>query len=100
LEDLNGVLKVDVEERKGEIPDLIFEAEIFYGETPDLEKEVKELLANLKEEVLREELAGKMKELYRAEEEKNATVSAEILRECQAINKEIEEIKNSRFSNI
>ncbi|OGI92340.1 DNA primase [Candidatus Nomurabacteria bacterium RIFCSPLOWO2_01_FULL_46_18] len=100
LQDLNGILKVNIEERKGEMPDLIFEAEIFYGEAVHLEKEVKELLANLKEEVLREELARKTKELYLAEEKKNAAVSAKVLRECQAINKEIEEIKNNRFSNI
>jgi len=47
-----------------------------------------------------EELAKKMKELYLAEEEKNTASSARILRECQAINKEIKEIKRSRLSSI
>lgn len=77
--------------------DLIFEAEVFYGGGANLEKDVGEMLSNLREEYLKEELANKMRELHMAEEAKDFMKSAEILRECQTLNDKIQEIKNGRL---
>jgi len=82
---------------KNETEDLIFEAEIFYAGGTTLEKDIKELLENLKEESLREELGKKMRELYKAERDKDVGLSAQILKECQAINKQIQDIKNGHL---
>lgn len=75
-------------------PDLIFEAEVFYGGDTDLKKDVNELLENLKREYLKEELARKMRELRLAEESKDFTKSSQILKECQIINEKIQNIKS------
>jgi len=77
--------------------DLIFEAEVFYGEGVDLDKDVKELLRNLKEEYLKEELTEKMRQLKEAERDKDTTRSALILQECQVISNRIQQIKNERL---
>ena len=76
--------------------DLIFEAEVFYSGGADLKKDVTELVFNLREEYLKEELMKKMRELYFAEEKKDQTKSAEILKEISEINNRIQEIKNGR----
>lgn len=76
--------------------DLIYEAEVFYGED-DFKKDVTEMLYNLEEEYLKEELAKKMRELYNAEEEKDENKSRGILQECQIINNKIESLKNGRL---
>ncbi len=86
------VLKTAVESRG----DLIFEAEVFYGGGGDLNKDVVELLFNLREEYLKEELIKKMRELYFAEEKKDQELSVKILKEINDINNNIQEIKNSR----
>lgn len=77
--------------------DLIFEAEVFYGEGADLDKDVKELLRNLKEEYLKEELSEKMRQLKEAERDKDQARSALILQECQVISNRIQQIKNERL---
>jgi len=77
--------------------DLIFEAEVFYGENINLEKDVLELLDNLKEEYLKEELFCKMQELRILEIKKDNEKSNEILKEINEINKKIQNIKNSRL---
>ncbi|MDP2789493.1 MAG: DNA primase [bacterium] len=103
--DVDGVLKElaeisNVEENKvlysktENAPDLIFEAEVFYGEDTDLKKDVSELLDNLREEYLKEELSRKMRELKEAEELKDFSKSSKILKECQVINNKIQHIKN------
>lgn len=76
--------------------DLIYEAEVFYGED-DFKKDAIEMLYNLEEEHLKEELAKKMRELYNAEEEKDENKSREILKDCQIINNKIESLKNGRL---
>ena len=78
--------------------DLIFEAEVFYGEGAFIEKDVTELLFNLREEYLKEELSHKIKELHLYEENKNTEKVAEVLKEVNAINNKIQNIKNSRLS--
>ncbi len=86
------VLKAAVESKE----DLIFEAEVFYGGGGDLNKDVEELLFNLREEFFKEELMRKMRELYFAEEKKDQELSVKILKEISEINNKIQDIKNSR----
>ncbi len=79
--------------------DLIFEAEVFYGEGADLEKDVGEMLLNFKEEHLNEERVRKMQELHICEEKKDIDRAREILKEISEINNKIQEIKSGRFKN-
>ena len=74
----------------------VFEAEVFYGGDANLEKDVGELLANLKEEYLKEILLRKMQELYNLEEKKDTEKISQILKEINEINSKIQGIKNSR----
>lgn len=76
--------------------DFIFEAEVFYGDSIHLEKDIKELLANLKEEKLKERLTEKMQELHLAEKDKKEDKIKDLLVDINTLNKEIEKIKNSR----
>ncbi|HNW71580.1 MAG TPA: DNA primase [Candidatus Paceibacterota bacterium] len=87
---------IDVENNK---EDLIFEAEIFYGKEGNLNKDVLELLENLKEENLKEELSKKMKELHLADMNKEKDKSTQILKEVNEINNKIQNIKNGRVKN-
>jgi DNA primase len=70
--------------------DLIFEAEVFYGNSENLEKDVGELLANLEEEKINEELLRKMQEL-RIIKDKDGEV--ELLSAIQKLNKQKHEKK-------
>ncbi|MEK7175508.1 MAG: DNA primase [Patescibacteria group bacterium] len=80
-----------------DIGDLIFEAEIFYGDkNANLKKDIKEMLLNLKEEYLKERLIQKMQELHLCEGNNDLIKSSEILKETQIINNQIQNIKNSR----
>lgn len=86
-----------LDQAKGNEGDLIFEAEVFYGRNANIEKDIEEMLSNLREEYLKEELGIKMRELHRAEENKDSKKSAQILKECQELNNKIQNIKNGRF---
>lgn len=77
--------------------DLIFEAEVFYGGGSDINKDIKEMMSNLKEEYLKEELENKMRELHKAEEKKDGALSAKILHEVQILSSKIQDIKNGRL---
>ena len=100
LKDLAEILELGVDQILEKVAnnkeDLIFEAEIFYGEGVDLKKDMKELFYNLKEEHLKEKLGQKMRELYLAEESKDHPKSSQILKEINDINNEIQNIKNNR----
>ena len=85
-----------LEKTKDNKEDLVFEAEVFYGKDTNLEKDVKELLNNFKEEYLKEELFHKMQELHISETEKDKTKSIEILKEINIINNKIQDIKSGR----
>ena len=102
LKEITLILKIEedrlLEKVKNEKEDLIFEAEVFYGNNGDLEKDVLELLSNLKEEYLKEELANKIQELNNAEIEKNQEKSSGILKEINEINNKIEDFKNGRLN--
>ncbi len=82
-------------EEKWAKEDLIFEAEVFYSGGANLERDVKELLENLKEETLREELGRMMKELY----EGGKPEAGNLLKKIKEINEEIQNIKNNRSKN-
>ncbi|MFA6324831.1 MAG: DNA primase [Candidatus Paceibacterota bacterium] len=94
--ELVNILKTTEEElldkAKDNKEDLIFEAEVFYGGDVKLEKDVLELLHNLKEEYLNEELSTLMMKLQKL----NGEEEIEILKRINEINKEKEKIKNSR----
>lgn len=85
-----------LEKTKDNAPNLIFEAEVFYGEGADIKKDVEEMLSNLKEEYLKEELEKKMRELHIAEKEGDKERSSKILQECQDLNRKIYEEKNKK----
>ena len=106
--DVEGILKelADIfnvspssvlQKAEGNEEDLIFEAEVFYGGDTDMDKDIAEMLSNLKEEYLKEELGRKMRELQNAENAKDARRSDQILKECQILSGKIQEIKNGRF---
>jgi len=101
IKKLADILKISpelvLENSKGSEGDLIFEAEVFYGGDADLKKDVEEMLSNLEEEYLKEELARKMRELYLAEEAGDPQKSNQILKECQLLNNQIQDIKNGRL---
>lgn len=88
---------VILEKAKGNEEDFIFEAEVFYGGLINIDKDVEELLLNLKEEYLREAISVKMRELSMFEQKKDKEKSSEILKEISEINNKIEAIKNSRI---
>lgn len=73
--------------------DLVYEAEEFYLDSENLQKDVKEMMLSLEEEYLNEELVKKMIELKNLKDKKQ---EVEILKRISEINKRKEEIKNSR----
>lgn len=73
--------------------DLIYEAEEFYLNNKNLQKDVNEMLSNLEEEYLNEELNQKMVELKDFKDRKE---EVEILKKIDEILKRKEKIKNSR----
>jgi DNA primase len=70
--------------------DLIFEAEVFYGNSDNLEKDIRELLANLEEEKINEDLSRKMQELRIV---KDKDRERELLSAIQNLNKQKHEKK-------
>jgi len=79
-----------LEKYKDSENDLIFEAEVFYGNSENLEKDKKELLANLEEERINEELLRKMQELRII---KGKDEEMKLLAEIQELNKQKHEKK-------
>jgi DNA primase len=103
LGELSEILKKKPEELLTEAEsareDLVFEAEVLYGETENLKKEAAELLFNLEEEALKEKLLAKMQELRLAELGQAKEKSDEALREINELNKKIQAIKSGRIKN-
>ena len=95
--ELEKTLGEVIEKYKDSKGDLIFEAEVFYEGGKNLEKDVAEMLLNLKEEYLKEELAQSMRELYLTEEGKQTAKTPEILKKIKEINEAIQNIKNNRL---
>ncbi len=100
LEELAKILNTTegdiLEKVKDSAEDFIFEAEVFYGEDINLEKDVRELLSNLKEEYLEEELFKKRRELHIAEEKKDLDKATQIFKEINEIVNKIQDIKSGR----
>ena len=100
VKELAEVLKIKPEEvwqkTKEQKEDLLFEAEVFYEEDINLQKDVLELLANLREESWKEELAEKMKELRLVEEKGKRKKADKILMEIDQLGRKIQAIKNNQ----
>ena len=79
-----------LEKHRDKESDLIFEAEVFYGNNENLEKDIAELLTNLEEERINEELLQKMQEL-RSVRDKDKEIK--LLAEIQELNKQKHEKK-------
>lgn len=80
--------------------ELIFEAEVYYGNKQELEKELENLFLNIKEEYLKINLATAVKELSEAEKAKYSESEMEkILNKCQKLAKELEDFKK-RENNV
>ena len=73
----------------GKENELVFEAEMRFGEIPNLEQELEVLFKNLEDEILRDTFAVKMAELKIAEEKKDTTRAQALLIECQEISKKL-----------
>jgi len=73
--------------------DLVYEAEAFYANSENLNKDVNEMMLSIEEEYLNEELGRIMVELKNLKDKKE---EVEILKKISEINKRKEEIKNSR----
>lgn len=74
--------------------ELIFEAEIYYENRPDLEEDLNDLLYNLEEEYLKMRLASVMKEVSEAEKTKvDEEELKKILKKCQMSAKQLEDFK-------
>ena len=88
----------ELEKKLGEIlnkykdvkDDLIFEAEVFYQNSPDLSREIDLLVRNWEIEKINEELLKKMQELHRT---KDKTEELRLLQEIQELNKKKHEKK-------
>lgn len=86
-----------VKERYKDIrEDLIYEAEEFYSNNENLEKDVGEMLLNIEEEYLNEELSKMMVDLRNL---KGREEELEIFKKINEINKRKEDIKNNRLKN-
>lgn len=74
--------------------ELVFEAEVYYGDKQELEKELDNLFLNIKEEYLKINLATAVKELSEAEKAKcDESEMKRILNKCQKLAKELEDFK-------
>ncbi|MFA6353762.1 MAG: DNA primase [Candidatus Paceibacterota bacterium] len=84
-EELEKLLPGLLEKYKDSENDLIFEAEVFYEDNTNLEKEIRELLTNLDKERINEELLRKMQELRSIKDKDRET---KLLIEIQELNKQ------------
>jgi len=79
--------------------DLIYEAEAFYVNSENLQRDVDEMLLSIEEEYLNEDLGREMVKLKNLKDRNDLSVQAgeiDILKRINLINKRKEEIKNSR----
>ncbi len=75
------------------LSELIFEAEMHYGAPPSVAKIARELSLSLEEEMVREEFAGAMRDLSKAEQEKDEGKIRDLLAVCQDKGKRLNELK-------
>lgn len=74
---------------------LILQAEVYYGASENLERDIGELLLLLEQELLERELETAMKELRAAESGKEEESITAALARCHTISKRINEVKGS-----
>lgn len=72
--------------------DLIFEAEVYFSHSDNIEQQIAGLALNLKEELLREEFANVMRLLQAAEREKDGVKASSLLKRCQALSLELRKL--------
>ena len=77
----------------GDKKEFMFEAEVYYGDMKNIDKEFYELLKYLEEEILKEELARTMEKLRISENKGDSKLTDDILKKCQEISKKINELK-------
>ncbi len=77
--------------------ELVFEAEAYFGDKANLEKEIDELLSNFEEDVLKEKFAETMMSLNQAESNQDDERQKELLMICQDIGKRLNELSKKRI---
>jgi len=71
-------------------------AEILFGGSENIEKEIKELTLNYREDYLKEKLVEEMAKIKQSEKEKNEKKLQTLLKNYQETSNKLEEIKKSR----
>jgi DNA primase len=74
----------------------IFEAEQYYEQSVNLVEDVRELMVNLEEEVLKDELTKHMSELHQAEKNKDTKQAEECLKQCQEITNKLTALRKKK----
>lgn len=74
---------------------LIFEAEARFHGNEHVEQEIKELLKNLEEEIIRDDFTQKMEQLKEVEEKGDIEQAQKLLAECQEISKRLHLLTNN-----
>lgn len=77
--------------------ELVFEAEAYFGDKINLEKEIDELLANFEEDILKEKFSEAMMSLNQAESNQDGDRQKELLMICQDIGKRLNELSKKRI---
>lgn len=75
---------------------LIFEAETFFAGAEHLEKDVKDLFFNLKEDYLKESFANAMQELVVAERDKKTDRVGQLLQKCKDLGEELAKLRKEQ----
>ncbi|MES2436713.1 MAG: DNA primase [Patescibacteria group bacterium] len=86
---------IETEMRKHQ-DELIFEAEVSYQDSKNLNTYTDELVKSLHEEYLRELFGKTVKELEEAERERNADKAVELLQKCQEISSQLSKLLRER----
>lgn len=76
--------------------DLLFEVELLYQEVPHLDREVAELLDNLREETVRERLSTALRDMKQAEAAGDDAKVKELFDACAALSKELAALNRER----
>ncbi len=77
--------------------ELVFEAEAYFGDVINLEKEIEELLANFEEDILKEQFTEAMMSLNKAESNLDEARQKELLTVCQDIGKRLSDLSKKRI---
>lgn len=75
--------------------ELLLEADIVYGQSKRLGEDLRELMANLEKDILKEALAKALSKLTRAEQIKDATLAKEILEECKSLSDKLAKLNQT-----